>query len=308
MRAVHMENVDLNLLKALAVLLEERHVSRAAARMHLTQSAMSRTLARLRETFGDELLVRTQGGYELTPRARAVQDELAVLMPRLRMLIRGSSFDPSTATDTVRIAGSDYAATVIGDELFPRFVREAPHMSLVVTPVLPSTFADLDQGRVDLVLTPIDAPDHLNKQELFFEDFVCALSRTHPITAARLSIGDLASYPLVTVGGMNTQQRLVTRQLEQAGIRPQAGITVPFFSTAATAAKGTTLIAVLPRRLAWRYAGEELRIAEAPPQIAGINYPMVWHPRVTGDPVHQWVRSLVAIAGAALSDTPNAMP
>ncbi len=308
MHRKHLGSVDLNLLKALEVLLEERHVSRAADRAHLTQSAMSRTLARLRETLGDELLVRSRGGYELTPRARAIQDELAVVMPRLRMLVRGSSFDPATAADTVRIAASDYAATVIGDQFFPQFVQQAPHMSLEVTPVLPSTFADLDQGRVDLVLTPIESPDHLTRQDLFTEDFVCALSRSHPITATRLTLEDLASYPHVTVGGINPQQQLVTRQLERAGVRTRTGIRVPYFSTAATAAKGTDLIAVLPRRLAWRYADAALRIAEGPPELAGFTYPMVWHPRVTNDPVHRWVRSLLSAAGAALPAADPAVP
>lgn len=300
MSCMHVEGVDLNLLKALEVLLEERHVSRAAARAHLTQSAMSRALGRLRETFEDELLVRHRGGYELTPRARSIQDELAVVMPRLRLLLRGSAFDPATATATVRIAGSDYAATVIGERLFPEFVRRAPHMSLVMTPVVPTTFADLDHGRIELALTPIDAPDHLNKQALFTEDFVCALASSHSLTAPRLTVEDLASYPHVMVAGMHTQQQLVVRQLEQAGVRPRIGITVPHFNAAALAAKSTSFIAVLPRRLARHFTGPCLRIVEAPSELAGFSYPMVWHPRVTNDPVHRWLRSLLSEVGATL--------
>lgn len=300
MRRMHIENADLNLLKALEVLLEERHVSRAAARSHLSQSAMSRTLSRLRDTFEDELLVRTQGGYELTPRARTLQDELAAVMPRLRTLVRGSSFDPGSATDTIRIAASDYPLTVLGDYFFPPFTRQAPRMSLVVTPVLPSTFADLDHGRIDLALTPIDAPAHLHRQILFKEDFVCMVSKSHPLTAGRVTVDNLACYPHASVGGMHAQQMLVMHQLEKLGIHAPAGVRVPYFSTAVAAVRGTTLIAVVPRRFALQYADASVRVVEAPPEITGFTYPMLWHPRLTNDLAHRWLRSLLATAAASL--------
>lgn len=300
MRLMHVENVDLNLLKALEVLLDERHVSRAATRSHLSQSAMSRTLARLRDTFEDELLVRTQGGYELTSRARALQDELAAVMPRLRTLVRGGSFDPGTATDTIRIAASDYPLAVLGDHFFPPFTSGAPRMSLVVTPVLPSTFADLDHGRIDLALTPIDAPAHLHRQSLFSEDFVCMVSKSHPLTAERVTVEDLACYPHASVGGMHAQQMLVMHQLEKLGIHAPAGVRVPYFSTAVTAVRGTTLIAVVPRRFALQYADASVRVVEAPPEITGFTYPMLWHPRLTNDRAHRWLRSLLAAAASLL--------
>ncbi|HYP72480.1 MAG TPA: LysR family transcriptional regulator, partial [Microbacterium sp.] len=107
MTDVHIDAVDLSLLPALEILLDERHVTRAAARAHVTQSAMSRTLARVRVACDDELLVRSGGGYELTPRARAIQDELGTIMPSLRALFTGARFDPAAATDLLRIAASD---------------------------------------------------------------------------------------------------------------------------------------------------------------------------------------------------------
>ncbi len=306
MRDMHIANADLNLLRALEVLLDERHVSRAAARSHLSQSAMSRTLSRLREMFEDELLVRTQGGYELTPRARALQEELAGVMPRLRTLVRGSSFDPGSASDTFRVAASDYPLTVLGDHFFPPFTSGAPHLSLVVTPVLPSTFADLDHGRIDLALTPIEAPAHLHRQTLFTEDFVCMVSTSHPLTADRVTVDDLAGYPHASVGGMHAHQMLVMDQLEKLGIHAPAGVRVPYFSTAVTAVRGTTLIAVVPRRFARRYADASVRVLEAPHEITGFTYPMLWHPRLTNDHAHRWLRSVLALAAASLvaSDPP----
>src|SRR6185312_16476014 len=109
MRMEHLEGVDLNLLPPLAALLEERHVTRAAERSGLSQPAMSRTLARLRQVLDDQLLVRDVTGYVLTPRAERIQRQLAGLMPRLEALFAAEVFDPARAEEHYRIATTDYA-------------------------------------------------------------------------------------------------------------------------------------------------------------------------------------------------------
>ncbi|WP_430645536.1 LysR family transcriptional regulator [Agromyces sp. GXS1127] len=297
---MHIDAVDLNLLRPLQLLLRERHVSRAAARANLTQSAMSRALARLRVACDDELLVRTPTGYQLTPRARVIQDELATVMPTLRSLFEGGSFDPATAADTVRIAGSDFAVTILGDDLFPRFTRAAPNMSLSIASMAPSTFDDLDQGRLDLVLTPLVAPGNLRRRMLFTEDFVCVLSASHPVTADRLTLAQLGEHPHATVAGMFPQQTIVVGQLERLGVHATTEVRVPYFTAAIAAVRRTELIAVLPRRLAERHADASIRIAEAPPEITGLSYGMYWHPRLDADPVQRWLRQLVVqVSGVA---------
>lgn len=298
--AVHIENADLNQLKALEVLLDERHVSRAAARTHVTQSAMSRTLARLRVSFDDELLVRTPDGYDLTPHARVLREQLAGVMHGLRAVFAGTSFDASTDTRVVQLAASDYAVAVMGDHLFPAFTREAPKMSLVITQLSSSTFSDIAQGQVELVLTPFDVPDQYERQALFTDDFVCVMARDHPLTADTLTIADLGSYSNASVGGLNPQQMIVTGQLKRMGVSMMPEVRVPFFAAAVAAVRDTDLIAVLPRRFARQCADPSLRIAEAPPEIIGIRYLMAWHPRVTGDPGHRWLRELLIRAAESM--------
>lgn len=300
MYLMHIDNVDLNLLRPLEALLEERHVSRAAERIHLSQSAMSRTLTRLRIACEDELLVRTPAGYELTPRARSLQEELASLMPGLRTVFEGSSFEPHTSANVVRIAASDYPVAVLGDHLFPLFNAEAPNMSLIITPVVPSTFSDLDQGRVDVVLTPIAAPSHLERDVMFTEDFVCALSASHPLTAERLTVEDLTTYSHATVGGMHSQQTIVMDQLKRLGAQITSEIRVPYFSAAIAAVRDTNLIAVTPRRFAQRYTDSGLRIAEAPSDFEGFAFNMLWHPRVSNDQAHRWLRSVLTQAAQSM--------
>src|SRR5256885_15451916 len=104
----HLDGVDWNLLPPLAALLEERQVTRAAERSGLSQPAMSRALARLRQLLDDQLLVRDRIGYVLTPRAERIQRQLAGLMPRLETLFAAEVFDPATAEDNYRIATTDY--------------------------------------------------------------------------------------------------------------------------------------------------------------------------------------------------------
>jgi len=299
---VHTDNADLNLLKALGVLLEERHISRAASRFHLSQSAMSRTLARLRETFNDELLVRAGGGYELTPRARAIQRELAFLLPRLRSLVRGDVFDPASATDTVRIHCTDYACAVLGQGLFPQLFHQAPHLSVAIEPLSPRTFDDVDRGRVDLAFTPVRPPGlPLNWTPLFDEEYVCLLADRHPLTQERLTLAHLARFPHVSVVALPAEMMIADRRLRELGVRPPSGLRVPYFSAAVAALPGTELIALLPRRFARRHTATGVaRIAEAPEEFEPFTYGMTWHPRLNTDPAHTWVRSLVQAAADAI--------
>src|SRR5258708_38823037 len=117
MHLTHVRRSDLNLLPALAVLLEERSISKAAVRHNLSQPAMSRLLQRLRETFGDELLIRTVNGYELTARARRLQDELQSGLPEGDRMRRGDGFNPATAEDVFPGCGADSASMPMGSAL-----------------------------------------------------------------------------------------------------------------------------------------------------------------------------------------------
>jgi DNA-binding transcriptional LysR family regulator len=153
---MHMPHSDLGLLhdlRALSVLLEERNVTRAALRFHLSQPAMSRTLQRLRGLFGDELLVRSGGDYELTPRARTMQHELALLLPRLQNFVAGKEFDPTTATGIVRIVGTDYTTSTLGPYLLPKLFLAAPDLEVRIEQREHDSYTALEGGRADIALS-----------------------------------------------------------------------------------------------------------------------------------------------------------
>src|SRR5207237_4078533 len=130
MREVHLRDVDLNLLHALCALLEERHVTRAAKRCFLSQSAMSRALERLRETFGDLLLVRGGRAYERTVRGERVLRELESLMPRLEAMVRGEEFDPARSQERFRVAMTDHAAMVLMPPVVERIRTAAANVKI----------------------------------------------------------------------------------------------------------------------------------------------------------------------------------
>jgi DNA-binding transcriptional LysR family regulator len=289
-------------LETLAVLLEERHISRAAERCHLSQPAMSRTLQRLRVLFNDELLVRTPQGYTLTPRARTVQRELADILPRLEAMLRGGAFDPAAATGSFRIALTDYATALLGPGVFRPLFHQAPGVSLTAVPLSEHSLVDLDNGRLDLVITGVHPPRQLRWELLFVEDLVCVVWADHPVTDYRMSLADFVSYPHVVVTTSGEEQPVVERRLAQLGLRRPSGLRVPYFSAAVTALPGTPLVATLPRRLAERHeADPSLRLLEVPVEFSPYPYGMAWHPRVDGDPAHGWLREIVRRAGREFS-------
>src|ERR1700719_3419339 len=113
MRITHLRQADLNLLVVFTALAEERNVTRAAARLLLSQPAVSRALQRLRDMFHDDLLIRTANGYEPTPKGQRLLQDLATMLPRLDRLMASGDFDPSTEDATFRIAGTDHAAHLL---------------------------------------------------------------------------------------------------------------------------------------------------------------------------------------------------
>jgi DNA-binding transcriptional LysR family regulator len=293
MTVTHARSADLNLLTALAVLLEERNVSRAAEQFHLSQSAMSRTLQRLRDTFGDELLVRTGSGYELTPRARKIQRELALILPRLDALLRGDDYDPVTATDVFALSGTDFATAVLGPVVLERLFKIAPLTTVNFMPWHDGTHEDLELGRLDLLFTGHEPGGSLHSEILFHEGFVCVVSEDHPVREP-LDLGTYLDHQhvLVNVGG--GQQTKVEEPLRALGVRRTTPLHVPYFAAAIQAAARSRLIATVPERILPLYEHQPgIRVVAAPPEIKPFPYYMAWHPRLDTDIANRWLRDLI---------------
>jgi DNA-binding transcriptional LysR family regulator len=300
MRTTRLQRVDLNLLVALAVLLEERHVSRAADRIGLSQPATSRALQRLRGTLGDELLVRTRDGYRLTPRAERIQQELALLVPRLEILFGGESFDPATSTDRFRLAGTDYAAAVFAPGLARRLHEQAPGAALHFGTWDTGAVEHVERGLVDLTFYGFPPGPSVRSELLFEERFACLLAAGHPLAGrTSLTLDEFLSAAHVLVEVQRGETPAIDRALTGLGRPRRVALTVPYHSTAVAAVPGTPLVATLPRRLLAAAADDPaVRIVGAPPEIETMPYLMVWHPRLDDDPAQRWLRDLVRVVAA----------
>jgi DNA-binding transcriptional LysR family regulator len=148
----HINRADLNLLHTLFALLEERHVTRAGRRCFVSQPAMSRALERLREMFGDELLIRAGRGYERTARGERILRDLESLLPRLELLLKGEQFDPALSEERFHVTMTDHACVVLLPDLMRRVAGAAPGSRLEVVPWNDARFEDVEAGRLDLVL------------------------------------------------------------------------------------------------------------------------------------------------------------
>src|ERR1700692_2264609 len=208
MREVHLRNVDLNLLHALHALLEERHVTRAAKRCFLSQPAMSRSLERIRDTFGDELLIRTGRSYERTVRGEWLFRELESLLPRLEALVRGEPFDPAQSRERLRMAVTDNGSIVLLPALTRRIRSAAPDTTLEVVAWHDRTFEDVEAGKIDLALSPLAAPSPLETETLFKEDFVCLVGADHKFRSRRFTLKQYLELSHFVVTVLANQQTL----------------------------------------------------------------------------------------------------
>ena len=289
-------NVDLNLLVALDALLAERSVSRAAVRLHLSQPATSALLARLRQLFGDPLLLRSARGMLPTPRAlellgpvKQVLDEIdAIIQPR-------TAFDPDSAEHTFTLSASDYVEYALLPALVDFLERQAPGVRLAVRPLDLQTVAkQMESGEVDLCITGLqNAPAGLHQQPLYAERMVSVVRRKHPGVGARLTLEKFCSleHILVSVRGSGFSAR-IDEALAKLGRKRRARLAVPHFLLVPEIVARSDMISALPERLARGYANK-LRIFEPPLDIEGFTVGQIWHERNQREPAQVWLREVV---------------
>src|SRR6266550_2079034 len=224
----HLEGVDLNLLPPLAALLEERHVTRAAERSSLSQPAMSRALARLRQLLDNQLLVRDSGGYVLTPRAERIQRQLAALMPQLETLFAAEVFDPATAEEHYRLAATDYPLLLFLHEVAREVNKLSPHSTLRIESPRDAVFDDVLHGRLDLSFYVAALPAAF-RQELLFEDIcVCVMSADNPLAKRkRLTLDQYLRCSHLVIDIIDGEQPLIANRLGELGVARRAALTLP---------------------------------------------------------------------------------
>jgi len=301
MRETHLRNVDLNLLPTLHALLEERHITRASKRCFLSQSAMSRALERLREMFGDPLLIRSGRGYERTVRGDSLLRELQSLLPRLESLVRGEEFDPRRSQERFRLAVRHHASITLMPPLIRRIRTEAPGIRLEVSQWEERAYEAVIAGRLDAALSAEHPPSGIESEVLFPVDFVCVVGAAQRVHPRRFTLTQYLELPHVAVETCAGQQTPVDRPLAEFGAKRRVVLNVPFFSAAIFAVANTDLVLTVPRKLTKIVRPlDGVRLVEPPTEIKPFPYFMTWHPRLNDDPAHTWFREQVRTAARTI--------
>lgn len=303
---------DLAILPALDALLRERNVTRAAAKLFVSQQALSTTLRRLRDYFDDQLLVRAGRTFELTPLGHSLVIPVReALLAAQAVLDTRPSFDPTSASATFRIAMSDYASVVLLPYLLRRLERDAPHIVLAITPVKGSSLRQLATGDLDLCLASddlrlfaMDRPDDsLCSEVLFEDDFVVVFDGAAvnlPGLLDRSAYRELRHGNAVFEDGVST---IVERGWAEDGSRFKVAIVAPSFTSLFLMLPGTSIAATVQRRLARRLAPAlGLTIAECPLRLAHLRETLMWHERLDAQPAHVFLRGVLAASARDLDE------
>lgn len=287
--------LDLNLLRALDALLDERSVTRAADRLALTQPAVTGMLNRLRESFDDPLFVRAQRGIVPTPRAEQLAVPIKQLLADVECMLQPQAFDPLTANMTVKLASTDYALRAIVVPFLSVLRQRAPNIRVSVLPIDDQGLQlQLDRGDIDLALVTTEATaSGLRAKLLFDESYVCVMRSDHPDAANdTLSLDRFCALDHVLVSPSGGGFLGVTDEaLKKVGRSRRVTVSVTSFLVLPEILMVSDLIAVVPRRLAVRHHG--LTLVEPPVEIPGFSKMLAWHERTHRDACYQWIRSLM---------------
>jgi Transcriptional regulator len=299
--AVNLEKLDLNLLVALRALLEERNVTRAGARIGLSQPAMSAALARLRRHFSDELLVRRGNRYELTPLGTALRAPVANAYAMLeRLFTSRADFNPATERHEFTLLSSDYAIAVFGVELARAVQAAAPGVRLNFRHATSDVVENPELlSGVDGMFMPHGVLSDLPTVELYRDEWVCLVAADNPEVGERITIDDLARLPWAVY--QRTFDTPVNRQLAMLGLQPRVDVSVQSFQLLPALVAGTPRVALIQRRLACLlHRLAPVRVLPCPFPAVALREALWWHPVHTYDAAHSWLRETAERVAATL--------
>ena len=303
------ERLDLNLLVALDALIEERSVSTAARRLFLSQPAVSGALNRLREYFGDELLVPSGRQMILTPKAEELREPVRESLNFIRARITTpGEFDPATAEREFKIVTSDYAYHVIVSEVIRQAAKLAPGVTFELAPTDRMASEQLERGEVDLFLTISSHMDKTHPQEILFDDEHAVIAWSEGKYGKTLTAEDfLEAGHVVVYFGPERYPAFTETYFVQQGIDRRIELRLPTFAGLPESVIGTNRLATMYRRHA-RYFEKSLPITihESPLPLPRIVEQIQWHSIRDNDKGLKWLLGLFLQQAAKLTSGPAA--
>ncbi|WP_407179853.1 LysR family transcriptional regulator [Bradyrhizobium sp. STM 3562] len=319
---VSFNTLDLNLLKVFDAVMEERSVLRASQKLALSQSAVSHSLARLREVLEDDLFVRTAAGMQPTSRALAMASQVRDALRALEAAVELPTFNPALSTKLFTLAANDFTTLALGPALLMLLGREAPSVDLVIKPVTRIDLAEqLDLGRIDVAIGVFSSPPSRFRTALLFEyDDVLIVSASRKLCRIDKAAFEKLSLVVVSFGGEQegaiegfiSERGLARRSemydraaLEKAfgdsDLPPRMAISLPHFLALPALIEGSELAAIVPRPLAKAFERtHSIAIHELPYTTNPLEVRLLWHERVDEDPSHRWLHDILRRATESL--------
>lgn len=305
MKIEKLARIDLNLLVCLKVLSEELSVTRAAHRLCLSQSAVSKSLAKLREQFNDPLFVRTSHGLKPTPKVVFLQPKLDILVNQLELITQPEQFCPRSSEYRFHIATVESVYSLILPHFLPAIFSQGPNINISTHAWSEQTFKKLQLGEIDLGLTGKDIdindarltmlpPSDICEQEIYRDTQMCVVRRDHPVLQQTWNLQQYLSLRHVQVRCDGNDRWLLDYRLADQGLERDIAITVPDFNSAASLCTYTDFVFTAPSHFTQLVAQQMgLAVVPLPLEFPPMAYTLFWHRDRDNDPALSWLRQII---------------
>jgi DNA-binding transcriptional LysR family regulator len=297
MRETNFRKIDLNLLIALNALLETKHVTQAAKRVHLSQPAMSRALARLRAMFQDPLLVKGQFGTSLTSRAQSLYQPLQSVLCEVSDMLTPPASVPAQMKGEIIIATRDYELATVLPAIIQQIMLQAPNIKITVVPLTGDDLSPLENQKVDFVIGGSKSNSAtLHQMTLYEEDFICIAAKKNAAVKQQLTLEKYLQlkHCVVTIAGFSTG--VIDNILAKKKLQREVTLRVPHFLAIPHIIAASDLLATLPARLATPLVQHnKLKILALPFKVPRFPIYLYWHKRNHHNPIHSWLKHIIKI-------------
>jgi DNA-binding transcriptional LysR family regulator len=297
--------VDLNLLVCLAVLLEERSVTHTANRLYVSQSAVSKSLAKLRSIFDDPLFTRSAHGLLPTAKALYLKPKLDLLISHIETITRPPEFSPESSEYRFHIAAVESVYPLIMPHFLPAIFSQGPNLSISTHSWTESTFDKLQKGSLDIGITGKDIdvhdairtmypPNDIAELEVYRDSQMCLVRKDHPVLNTEWNLQQYLALRHVQVRCDGSDRWLLDYRLADMGFERDIAITVPDFNNAATLCTYTDFVFTAPRHFVDLAAKQmELCILPLPIEFPPMAYTLFWHKDRCRDPALNWLIDII---------------
>jgi DNA-binding transcriptional LysR family regulator len=302
--------LDLNLLRVFDAVARERHVTRAAEKLNLSQPAVSNALTRLRAALGDELFLRRPGGVEPTALALSLTGPVAEVLDRLRQTLAvNAPFDPATTERVFTVAFSEYAESVLAPALLEAMGRQAPHALLAIRHADRTNALELlDSGEAEMAVAVLPEPPALYTRVLLLpEVFVTVMRPGHELATGEMTLQRFTSVPHLLHSPNGSRDGALDGPLRAAGFPRRLGAVVAHLGAVPEILARTEMVMTLSSRLAQKLAAAHgLVLRPCPVEIEHLRLSLVFHRRFEADAGHAWLRRLLLAVARDVGPAPQA--